>query len=686
MRTICQNILIVSLALGGVFTACQEEDTIEQTVVETILPETGEEETTQSSMLEAYNAAWVETLGEIDPNHDWSAAMRVTAKIYLREAAGEHTVRIYTHEPTHPDCRILANTKMTGTGTISFDALKTQEEVFIKITSKNGRTITDKLYPINNKNLEIRTSAIGSRSLGECTTFVCDTFNLGQFGRNVITENGTQWQTDQSDPLYYLSNVKQNAIDPKIKFSVIKNILKGGGVLGEGEDPVTKWEEYLGRDAEIVVKEAGPVSISILCGGTIFYDMVGYFYYNEDDKNDLEKLRNAPKYLLIDDARPKSNIRCYESADTYHIPAGMETPTWANGNQHNSHLMEGQEYHLVYFDPNNDYQATYNFPEGTHIGFFIIKAGNEQDEKKDLINNYFNESFFQGGRKIYYSLPILNDYYGNYKDVQDPSKGASDNAIVFEYNGTTYMGMEDGGDIDINDIFFTLTGNFEEHTDLGEKEEKPQTWIIACEDLGSADDYDFNDIVFSVSHVAGRDYATVTPLAAGGICSSYLYYDYNKQYINGTWPNLYHGAIDPNLNVNPYNDEIKRLRPLNVDADGGGYNPGKGEPMTITVPKDFSITNNMGNFKIEVINQYAEGYNPGNPTIAAFITGNNHNDKSATAPQMICIPEGWKWPKERQLIYDVYPQFKDWNQDQQSNLEWYKTIGEGKENAVFSFE
>ncbi|MDE6693923.1 MAG: hypothetical protein K2K05_11110 [Muribaculaceae bacterium] len=49
-------------------------------------------------------------------------------------------------------------------------------------------------------------------------------------------------------------------------------------------------------------------------------------------------------------------------------------------------------------------------------------------------------------------------------------------------------------------------------------------WIVACEDLGGTGDYDFNDIVFGVEHIAGTRFVYVTALAAGGTLPTRLYY------------------------------------------------------------------------------------------------------------------------------------------------------------------
>ena len=43
--------------------------------------------------------------------------------------------------------------------------------------------------------------------------------------------------------------------------------------------------------------------------------------------------------------------------------------------------------------------------------------------------------------------------------------------------------------------------------------------------MGKDRDYDFNDIVFSVSFISGQKTATITPLAAGGVLPAKLYVD-----------------------------------------------------------------------------------------------------------------------------------------------------------------
>lgn len=164
-----------------------------------------------------------------------------------------------------------------------------------------------------------------------------------------------------------------------------------------------------------------------------------------------------------------------------------------------------------------------------------------------------------------------------------------------------------------------------------------QTFIFACEDLGTSDDFDFNDIVFSVSYAAGETEATVKVLAAGGTLASQLYYDTT---------NL--GEVHDLLGAAP-GDMINTL--------GGITNTHNGSK--ITVPSTWTLMGNKDKFVI-----YVEENGVSSIVSSADVTGK--------APQMIIVPGEWKWPLERVNIKDAYPQFVNWVKDV-SNTEWYKS-------------
>ncbi|MBE6281752.1 MAG: DUF4842 domain-containing protein [Bacteroides sp.] len=627
------------------FPSCQEEEVYNEPILEQQIEV--DPSSTIAPQFESYQAAWLETFGSIDPNHDWSTVKQATANFNLN-GNENYSIRIYTHNPIKPSARILVNTTIKGKSSISFDIKKAQEKVYIQVINEQGRSVISHYYPTDNLSISTRDSYIRPRSLGTCNTFVSESKELNHdFNGKRIT-------------IQCLENVASQESD-KMDFSVLKSILNTDGVLAEANNNLTTLQGQYDKNAEIIVNETGPVAISMLCGGTIFKDIVGYYYYW--DSNDLESIINAPKYLLINDATPQSNISCYDTANQRHTPTdGMDiTNNWILNEEHNDHQITGKEYQLTYFDEEGN--ATYNFPKGIHIGFFIIRA--------DLWDMSIFEEYINDFHAICFSSPALNEYYGYYQDPSDAQSGGAINSIIFNYNGITYMGMEDSmgntetnaslikNDHDMNDIFFTITGNIVNHQELSQT--PPESFIIACEDLGSVYDLDFNDIVFSVSHVRGENKALVTPLASGGILPVWI--QYNGAIVGGK---EFHELFIIPDNTTP------RL-PINANALHG-YTT-KAEPIEITVPTDYSVTQHGFTLLIDQTNtnDLGKAITIGN----AINQGNNielNKNEGSQAPLMLTLPEGWKWPKEEALIYQAYESFKNWTNDQSSSSEWYKDV------------
>lgn len=174
---------------------------------------------------------------------------------------------------------------------------------------------------------------------------------------------------------------------------------------------------------------------------------------------------------------------------------------------------------------------------------------------------------------------------------------------------------------------------------------QPQSWIIAAEDMGSTDDYDFNDVVIMVSHVAGETTATITPLAAGGTAASELWFgDESLGEIHGMFGKTGVTGSLPMLNT--------------------GRDTAVGTPKTINVPANFSVAYGNCNFRM-----VTSGKNS-SVIIDSPVEGE--------APQVIIVPETWKWPLERAQIESAYPKFKDWSQNAGANTDWYNTYDDSK--------
>ena len=181
-------------------------------------------------------------------------------------------------------------------------------------------------------------------------------------------------------------------------------------------------------------------------------------------------------------------------------------------------------------------------------------------------------------------------------------------------------------------------------------------WIIASEDLGSIGDYDFNDIVFSITYVSGKDTAIVHALAAGGTIPANVY-------VNNELIGEIHGLFG-------FDDTSKMINTLEEDMESGSVF--EGMVKKIKVPTDFSISSSdMGKIRIDIIN------GDGNVKTAIAPT-------QGSAPQMICVPAPWKWPVEYTSIGAAYPKFGLWGAGYNTGVDWYST--DFATESVFSVE
>ena len=362
------------------------------------------------------------------------------------------------------------------------------------------------------------------------------------------------------------------------------------------------------------------------------------------------------------------------------------------------------KYRLVYYSPEQfdshnklreGAEGSYKFPLGTHIAFFVITSGQyilEKGLETDMSVNY---------RRIQFSVPLMNKYMGNtinYGHRHQDSGNFDSNMITgngtpapwtpfvaYQWNGEIIMGVEDGyaetenglngSDHDMNDMLLRVNGRFVD--DLEELQpEKPavQSWLIACEDLGGTHDFDFNDVVIGISHVAGETTAQVTALAAGGTLPVYIQSKYpptgnSSAADSDGYYTLAPAGSDGELH-RWWNADNSHFTPINAYAWGGA-----GNSVTIEVPEDFTLSDtasrpgeegNMGGFRVIV-------HQPDGKT--STITAPDPT-KDAQAPQMFLAPRSWLWPRETQSIDGVYGGFIPWYE------KWWETRDGAKASNV----
>ena len=159
--------------------------------------------------------------------------------------------------------------------------------------------------------------------------------------------------------------------------------------------------------------------------------------------------------------------------------------------------------------------------------------------------------------------------------------------------------------------------------------EDPVVYSIAFEDLGSTDDFDFNDVVLYVTWNASTKKADVDMVAAGGILGVMIYYDGEKILEKLSSQMLY----------------------TKLTSDRG---------HVVASAKDLTMNSlsDMSKFELRVIK---------NNQVSAVVSSAN---VVGQAPQALVIPCDWRWPLERKSILDAYPMFRSWAQGV-TNDNWY---------------
>ena len=171
------------------------------------------------------------------------------------------------------------------------------------------------------------------------------------------------------------------------------------------------------------------------------------------------------------------------------------------------------------------------------------------------------------------------------------------------------------------------------------KKDEPKQYVyFAFEDLGTSDDFDFNDVVVRVSAPDANNVSTVELCAIGGTLQQKVFCD-NVQI--GEEVHSY-----GEFGANTYSNKIVGV-PIAVLG-------------TVTVPNSISVADL--NINIQVTRKDGQvvtvaGPQPGETPFRVTVTGDDQGK--------------WYWAKERTNLSDAYSQFGTWGANMDSNPNWY---------------
>ena len=435
---------------------------------------------------------------------------------------------------------------------------------------------------------------------------------------------------------------------------------------------------------------SGEIEVPFIYGATQIQDQFGYIYYKAEKEGTIDPL-DQPHFVLMNDGRPDYNIdfTTWSAGHSDNSVGNMQLSGWTydNGNalttgQTPDTEVYGTKYKLAFFGENYDQPATYSFPEGYKIIFFICPGAVENASADGTMSSYATNNFN-------YSLPELNKrihhYYSNQGSltwnpevtgVSDMDRGAV-KAVAWTTNGMTFMGFEDGGnDEDLNDIVFWVSGSFTPEQELVDVpiaiEEHANSWIFACEDLGGTFDYDFNDVVWEVTQEyvdkyegdvkTGTEYGDVSIklLAAGGTLPVQIYYDDELLEVGGK--SEVHAL---------FGQTGSTLSPVNVTGTKVTKSAVVLKTWTPTDTENgINMSDVMAKFKLVVTSSNGTTYEVKPSTNSVNAPTNEPYKGADRTPQIILLPGEWEWPIETTPIQTAYDGFADWVQKADNTAWW----------------
>ena len=231
------------------------------------------------------------------------------------------------------------------------------------------------------------------------------------------------------------------------------------------------------------------------------------------------------------------------------------------------------------------------------------------------IKSNFCVSYF-GKLYVVAESHFAHSYLDGDSDAAKANGGVGNNPTYYFDPNTVKMYVNGGGKPNYTIAKSECNPGFE-----GETNEIPYAVRIICEDLGAADDFDFNDVVFDAYIDTDNEKTYIKVLAAGGT----LPLTVAGQEVHELF------GVDTNVMINTTANKHneKGVREFVVDQAFNSYND---IPVTVTIPATASTNESLATLKAE----------------------------KGKAPQKIAVDTNFDWCNERNLIEQIYTNFPDY--------------------------
>ncbi len=334
-----------------------------------------------------------------------------------------------------------------------------------------------------------------------------------------------------------------------------------------------------------------------------------------------------------------------------------------------------KNYRLVYFDKSGN--ASYTFPEGTQIGFFMhVKQNSAIQICNGLLGTGYGVEnddccdWYSDGQ-MNTDLSLLLNQGGVTAKGGRNSWSENSHVVMYQIGSEKYVGMEDWiGDFDYNDVAFWINGAVEALPTTA-SQAGSQVYSFAFEDT-KVGDYDLNDVVLQVSRtkVSGKPCLQARLVAVGAKHNIKVYF--KDQY----------GNITPLFDSKEIHDAIgigagKFANTQSIDIEKSQC------PVTTIYYKDANGNENRGNWGLYQSTLSRADFYIVNETTDTEIHTPASQGLLGKTPLGVCIPHNWKWPVEKVRSTTAYPRFEAFSGNMTINTDWYTDPDTGK---VLGFE
>lgn len=539
--------------------------------------------------------------GNVDPEQDWNLAQQASVSVTVPT---ESTVRVYAFDGRN--YRIVASKKISGTQNILFDVIDGYDDLIV-VNFNNGAIKKTKVGGSVDFSLATKTVSAGNSTVQASLNSTYANFN---------------YQTVLND-IYTNPTAVINATATRIE-----------AVSAPFKDINNSVALYYSKSGKFTLNPVWYTNES----GT--WAKIGIYYYENGQRVEVPIFTNDKSDDMMQywDINGQRFVTYYDA----HVPS---LQNYAN--------FDKQQYRSKGIDV--------TVPANVAFGFYIIcgydnsgAVGYSEGSLSTVPSWAYNENGGPAAGKHwigndlgkYGHVAVINikDANGtrNYLGFDDWYEG---NAHQYYYPEYDHLVFSYSGDL------APVGGSFDDGDDDDDDEggviDEPICWSLACEDLGESADYDFNDVVLQIKHLAGETKAHCTLLASGGTL-------YNKIYFGDKFYGEVHDL---------FGEEVTVM--INTQQTGKELDPVSFE---VEVPEDFTMSDiDMGGF---VIKRFSED--------GSVYVGEVAAPKKGQIPYMICVPSNWEWPWEMTNITEAYPEFSTWCSDHNQAKDWFLNCNAAK--------